>query len=54
MDKYFECGCCGHYHRVGFTGDCREDSERFTWMELEDAGVDDVNIQELNMESEVW
>lgn len=24
------CGCCGHYHRTDFEGDCREDSERYT------------------------
>ena len=23
------CGSCGQYHRRGFTGDCREDAERF-------------------------
>jgi hypothetical protein len=26
---FVECGCCGSYHRADFTGDCREDSERF-------------------------
>jgi hypothetical protein len=27
-----ECGCCGGYHRPEFSGDCREDAERFgTW-----------------------
>ena len=25
----FECGSCGSWHRADFTGDCREDSERF-------------------------
>lgn len=23
-----ECGCCEHYHRVDFYGDCRDDAER--------------------------
>lgn len=26
---YVACGCCCQYHRADFTGDCREDSERF-------------------------
>jgi hypothetical protein len=30
-----ECGCCGAYHRQGFAGDCRDDSERF--FNLQDA-----------------
>lgn len=29
VNTFVECGCCGHYHRVDFTGDCREDSERY-------------------------
>jgi hypothetical protein len=28
-DTLEECGCCGCYHRPGFTGDCREDANRF-------------------------
>lgn len=24
-----ECGICGNYHRRGYSGDCRNDSERF-------------------------
>lgn len=24
-----ECGCCGHYHRKDYYGDCRNDRERF-------------------------
>lgn len=24
------CGVCGNYHRKEFTGDCRDDNERFT------------------------
>ena len=33
---YIECGCCGHYHRQEWSGDCREDSERFSMNYLED------------------
>jgi hypothetical protein len=28
-ETFFECGCCGAYHRTDFWGDCRENSERF-------------------------
>ena len=28
-DELVECGCCGHYHRPDFAGDCRNDDERF-------------------------
>ena len=24
-----ECGCCDHYHRSNFFGDCRDDDARF-------------------------
>lgn len=27
---FVECGCCSHYHRSDFWGDCRENSERFS------------------------
>ncbi len=27
--RFILCGCCGHFHRVDFYGDCREDAERF-------------------------
>ena len=27
---FFECGCCGHYHREDFYGDCRDDFNRYT------------------------
>lgn len=33
--EVIECGCCGEYHRLAYTGDCRDDAERFT--DLEDA-----------------
>lgn len=32
---YSECGCCGHYHPVEFTGDCRSDAHHFTADQLE-------------------
>lgn len=33
-----ECGCCGDYHRPGYTGDCRDNSERFSLDRLEALG----------------
>ena len=27
---FYECGGCDHYHPLGWTGDCRDDSQRFT------------------------
>lgn len=32
---YTECGCCGHYHHKGFSGDCRDNSQRFTAEQIE-------------------
>jgi len=29
MDKLEDCGGCGCMHRIGYTGDCRNDAERF-------------------------
>lgn len=28
-DLLEECGSCGHRHPIGFTGDCRDDRNRF-------------------------
>ena len=33
---YVECGCCGHYHRREWFGDCRDDAQRFAGSDLED------------------
>lgn len=45
--KYLECGCCGHYHRENYYGDCRNDDERFTLDDLEDMGVAEDDIIDL-------
>ena len=29
VEKLYECGCCGAYHRKYFSGDCRDDNNRF-------------------------
>ncbi len=31
---YYECGCCGAYHKIDFFGDCRDNSERFIFLPL--------------------
>lgn len=31
---YIECGCCGYLHLPEFMGDCRDDSNRFTFDQL--------------------
>lgn len=31
-----ECGCCGHYHRPDYFGDCRNDAQRFSANDLDD------------------
>lgn len=43
---YYECGICGYLHPVDWDGDCRENKNRFTTSQLEDAGVnvDDPSI----------
>jgi hypothetical protein len=38
VNTFVECSCCGAYHRTDFTGDCREDSERY-WDLPDDAEV---------------
>lgn len=32
QDRFYleECGCCGCYHKPGYTKDCRNDAERFS------------------------
>jgi hypothetical protein len=34
--QFIHCGCCEHYHRVLWSGDCRDDTERFSTSDLED------------------
>ena len=34
--KFYECGGCGHCHPFGFSGDCRDDKNRFTHAELDE------------------
>lgn len=38
VNTFVECGCCGAYHRTDFTGDCREDAERYA--EIPPEGVE--------------
>jgi len=31
--RIIQCGCCDHWHRANYFGDCRNDAERFDDME---------------------
>ena len=42
--EYVECGCCGGYHRCNYFGDCRNDTERFSFEDLIRADVPDDQI----------
>ena len=42
---YVECGCCEHYHRASYHGDCRNDSERFTADDLP-SGAEIVTLED--------
>lgn len=55
--KWVECGSCGHFHRIDFFGDCRQDDERFTTDQLEAMpGFDEGQVRwiEDQTEEEVW
>jgi hypothetical protein len=43
--ELYECGICSHYHPTSFTGDCRNDSMRYTHKQIEQMD-DDVQIVE--------
>jgi len=34
--RFETCGCCGGLHRAGFSGDCRDDTQRFAPDELDE------------------
>lgn len=33
--KFIECGCCGCMHPLNFSGECRDDDNRFTLDQLD-------------------
>lgn len=35
MTKFYDCGICGHWHPLEWSGDCREDANRFTTADLD-------------------
>ena len=35
MRYFYDCGICGHVHPCRWSGDCRDDSNRFTDDELD-------------------
>ena len=45
MFYFYECEICGHLHPCRFTGDCRDDENRFTNEDAEtEYGVDNITI----------
>lgn len=34
--RFYDCGICGHYHPIGWNGDCRDDDNRFTANDLDE------------------
>jgi hypothetical protein len=46
--KFFECGGCSMYHPAGFTGDCRDDQNRFHPIELDgwEEVAEDIDAEE--------
>ena len=51
--RYLECGCCEHYHQEDFFGDCRNDAERFSLEDLENMGVSEENIVEIESDYDI-
>lgn len=46
---FYQCGCCDQFHPWNFTGDCRDDANRFSaedlpegWQEVSQADADDM------------
>ena len=52
MKQFYLCGGCEHYHPLGWTGDCRDDSQRFPWFKLDELyGLQDKGWEEVNEET---
>ncbi len=39
--RFYECGCCGHFHLDTWYGDCREDDNRYTHEEMEEKAINE-------------
>ncbi len=50
--EYHECGSCGDYHRASFTGDCRDDVNRFSHERLMGMSVSAANIISIDWRTE--
>ena len=50
--RIVECGCCGSYHKTDYSGDCRNDAERFASEDeaLERLGVVKVEVERFEYE----
>ncbi len=56
MRRYLECGCCGEYHEESFSGDCRNDTERWTYQEIIediDGGTPNIEIVPLTEQFDI-
>lgn len=49
MERIVQCGCCEQFHRADYTGDCRNDDERFESEEdaAERLGVSCLEVERL-------
>ncbi len=36
LPVFVECGCCGAFHNIAYSGDCRNDDERFNIEDLDE------------------
>lgn len=43
IDLEDPCGSCGHYHRLGFTGDCRDNRERYHYLQFDASTIQGFN-----------
>jgi len=47
--QFYECGICEYYHLVSWKGDCRDDKNRFTAMDMTDDEYQDaITMQEMD------
>jgi len=54
MIRFFECGCCGCYHKEDYCGDCRNDDERYTLEEFEFfSATDDFEVVSLEEQKDI-
>lgn len=45
---YIECDMCGHYHPLGFAGDCRDNANRLTQDQFYELEINQENERNWN------